>query len=858
MNKRLKGFSLAELLISLLIISIVLSAAIPTLTRKSGANREFIWSWSTQNNSAYFGLGANQTAIIGYDKNPITAKISAANLLADLMYDSNDINNSYVDNAELRKIDEVNIGQLPFNGHGDRLVLLKRSIIAKNTANPESNFVNSHISFYTLKNIEGNSETTPPPTTDDIKYGGRITMDQGNIAMGIGSLQNQDWDKSDSKHLGENTAIGHFALLRNDAGIRNTAIGKKTLSSNEGGSYNTALGFGSLFNLGSVKVEGILADTTNAYFDNTAIGAYSQQYNNLGKENTSVGTHSLKNLMYDPTLFSETSALGNANTAVGFGAFMNMKSGDENTALGKNACANTIMGSNNICIGSYSGYSMGEAIKHDNFGVYIGSSTTKSSTDEAYENGSAPLINGHSRRTTVTTSSDSSKYFDQELAINAKQVIFRPFNATFDAFKFESMIGKPAASDSEKNDEGYGVLGQPDKLWGRAWFNLRDTLNADSTSVSMRFRAEGGAHTGANNKIAMIDAFDPYNITSWNASDINLNGKLTFSFPTPEKVHINGENVPLMGGSPYTKYTYPVILNHAVAFEQDDSTTYDSSTEYPSFKLKKDSSTSIWTSIFEYGDTKIKTAKKTNEANLDFSQEVANKNYINVSQKGTESHFNINQTGTSNKQFMVKQGTGEHAPRLQMNNGSFEVNDVNYAKIKASGGVINLGSGGDDNDICYGSACLKKVADAVQNLQTQVGSLSDIRLKNVIGDNTAGLKEINALEVKDYTFKNDKEKTPHVGVIAQQLQKIFPNAVTKGEDGYLRIRTEDIFYAMVNSIKDLFKQIQDLTAKVTGLDKRLTALEEQNKLLQEQNKLLKKQNKAIEKRLAKLEKKAAK
>ena len=128
------------------------------------------------------------------------------------------------------------------------------------------------------------------------------------------------------------------------------------------------------------------------------------------------------------------------------------------------------------------------------------------------------------------------------------------------------------------------------------------------------------------------------------------------------------------------------------------------------------------------------------------------------------------------------------------------------------------------------------------------GGFSDIRLKDVAGDSTIGLDEINALEVKNFTFKNDKEKTPHVGVIAQQLQKVFPNSVFEDKkSGYLKIKTEEIFYAMVNSIKELLAQIQDLTAKITGLDKRITELEKQNQLLLEQNK-------AFEKRLEKLEK----
>ena len=199
MNRKLKGFSLAELLISLLIISIVLSAAIPTLTKKSGANREFIWSWSTQNNNAYFGVGANQTAIIGYDKNPIMEEIDDYHLsvkppLETILSDPDNINNNVLYSGDHeREITKANISNIPLNGNGDKLILLKKPVLARTIHSgeeqneDESMFANSHITFYTLKNNTSTTDTT----TSDIKYAGRITMDQGNIAMGIGSLQNQ-------------------------------------------------------------------------------------------------------------------------------------------------------------------------------------------------------------------------------------------------------------------------------------------------------------------------------------------------------------------------------------------------------------------------------------------------------------------------------------------------------------------------------------------------------------------------------------------------------------------------------------------------------------------------------------------
>ena len=115
---------------------------------------------------------------------------------------------------------------------------------------------------------------------------------------------------------------------------------------------------------------------------------------------------------------------------------------------------------------------------------------------------------------------------------------------------------------------------------------------------------------------------------------------------------------------------------------------------------------------------------------------------------------------------------------------------------------------------------------------------SDRRLKNVGEAFSGGLDKIKQLKVYNYTFKDDEKKTPHVGVIAQDLQKVFPDAVTKGKDGFLRIRWEDIFYALVNAVKELDLKV---TTENKELKKRVTELEKENKLLEE--------------RLSKLEKK---
>ena len=144
------------------------------------------------------------------------------------------------------------------------------------------------------------------------------------------------------------------------------------------------------------------------------------------------------------------------------------------------------------------------------------------------------------------------------------------------------------------------------------------------------------------------------------------------------------------------------------------------------------------------------------------------------------------------------------------------------------------------------------------NLGTAYYYTSDKRLKNVGDKYTAGLEELKKLDFYHYTFRADKDNTPLVGVIAQDLQKVFPDAVTKDEDGYLRIRLEDMFYAVINAVKELDTKISEIVttfdSKLDSQNQRIESLEKQNSELQKQNEELQEEIKNIEKRIKKLEK----
>ena len=130
---------------------------------------------------------------------------------------------------------------------------------------------------------------------------------------------------------------------------------------------------------------------------------------------------------------------------------------------------------------------------------------------------------------------------------------------------------------------------------------------------------------------------------------------------------------------------------------------------------------------------------------------------------------------------------------------------------------------------------------------------SDKRLKNIEGFANTGLEEVKKLDVYRYTYKSEPEKQ-RVGLIAQDVEKVLPSAVTKDKNGYLAISQENIIYTMFNAIKDLDKLYESLKSKFQDYIVRLNLAENRINALIEVNQNLSKRIDELEKRVNKLEK----
>lgn len=95
------------------------------------------------------------------------------------------------------------------------------------------------------------------------------------------------------------------------------------------------------------------------------------------------------------------------------------------------------------------------------------------------------------------------------------------------------------------------------------------------------------------------------------------------------------------------------------------------------------------------------------------------------------------------------------------------------------------------------------------------GTYSDGRLKNLDGSYSSGLSQIMRINPIRYRYKADnamgiRDSEEHVGVVAQEVQRVIPEAVTENSKGYLLVNNDPIIWSMLNAIKEQQEEIRAL------------------------------------------------
>jgi hypothetical protein len=115
---------------------------------------------------------------------------------------------------------------------------------------------------------------------------------------------------------------------------------------------------------------------------------------------------------------------------------------------------------------------------------------------------------------------------------------------------------------------------------------------------------------------------------------------------------------------------------------------------------------------------------------------------------------------------------------------------------------------------------------------------SDERLKDNIQPLGSTLNKLHQIEGKTYSFKKDEEHTPKIGVLAQEVQAVFPELVTEGGDGILSVNYQGLVPVLINAINEQDAKMSEQDAKMSEQevkmseqDAKIAALEEMVRFL---------------------------
>ena len=716
---KFNAFTLAEMMVVMLIMSIVLAAMAPVMTTKNKVDNSSPWKYSPNNSSdAYFGQGASMRAMIGQ------------------------LNGEDTDN-----------GKLIINNLG-------------------SSF--SHILFKNGNTILGD-----------------LYLNGTSLVLG---------DRQGNNPIGnENINIGHDNWPAGTiTGSSNITIGDASMTSLTSGSHNIGLG------------TTLLAVTTGEH--NIGIGDDSLT-NITGNGNIAIGGNANPNTAN----VSKTIAIGTNSVAGSLGAIAIGSNIERSESTETNAA--TARGGFSIAIGN------GAISNYDNsingLSIAIGTNAKANSEDDsgnaaiaigigAESNGSAAIAIGSGAN---ATDGRAIAIGDDAKATGGRSIAIGPSNGSWNG----DNEGSTMAAGENSIALGIGAYAV-----GTAGIAIGNNSYAPSNyGIAIGYNAEAKDEAIAIGKEAYIS---------------RLNGGIAIGA---------GARSGATDSNMYGDYAIAIGKNAKAGSDNGVSVGYNAGSSTKGYN-----NTAIGAGACQYVTGSNKTciganSGPTSSSGSDWAGDDKERIFI-----GSQSKFN-NAPAVLEVHNTKDTGLGANKDAAVVINGNLIV----------KGGVISTlwrkGGGDDDNVNLYGSTGGQMepfwdkggTPDYVEKYSSNghgkfkafsgKREYSDRRLKYVGKDNNDGLAKIKQLKVFNYVYKKDTTKTPHVGVIAQDLQKVFPNAVKKGTDGFLTIRMEDMFYAVINAIKEL--------------DAKITALQKENQELKQLVKQVQEDNKRLDQRLQKLE-----
>ena len=589
--------------------------------------------------------------------------------------------------------------------------------------------------------------------------------------------------------LSNNSALGYQALFHTTTGNFNTAVGYQSGHNTTTATYNTSIGQSSLF-----------ANTTGGL--NTAIGVNALLNTTTGTSNVALGLDSLQH-----------NTSGSSNTALGYNAGSHITGGttpnttaSNSVYIGRDTRANIDGGTNEIVIGSAVTGSGSNTVTIGN------SSITANYFKGSINGGSFVKIGGTSSQFLKADGSvDSSTY----LTTSSASSTYVPYTGATSSVNLgaNGLTANGLAATNGNN----GVL-----TLGSATFFT--TIQHDATTTGATIYTTAAASGGGH--IFKIGTTTPLTIASGGAATFSNN--ILSTNPTSNTINLTVDT-----GYNFKGFNGYWGFRTGTAFDFNLD-TYNANTQINVLKILQTGAATFSSSVTTSGNF-ITTGSgyfvTATSLAMQLNGSVANDFQLNgggpfrvVNQAYNEVLLNITNAGiasfrstaTSSVGF-INTNTTSSAASIYSELGVNTNNTSSTHFVGAQSGFgnrINIFGNGN-----------------ITNSNNSYGGISDIKVKENITDATDKLEKLLKVRIVNYNLIGDEQK--QLGVIAQELEKIFPSMIDETEDfeqvevtdengnvtkekQSLGTVTKSVKYSVF--VPMLIKAIQELEARVKELE----------------------------------------